>query len=144
MLKFIKKLVATGDRAESTGGIPPSAGSPAQSDDASLVPPKERRDQDQILLFLVDLVDEMDALPPSSSGGREELAMVRSRIEDRLLLSDAEMIRDHKWDPERQRAVSVSDKALAQGTPRIGCSRVSGLCVAGRIVRKQEVVLEPS
>lgn len=143
MLKFLKKLVATRNPIEPSGRIAPSAGSPP-SVYTEQVPSKAQRDQDQILLFLVDLVDELDALPPSSSGGREELAMVRSRIADRLLLSDAEMVRDQTWNPERQRAVSVSEKALAQGKPRIGCSRVSGLCVAGRIVRKQEVVLEPS
>ncbi len=143
MLTFFKKLIALGRRDARDARASLSAVFP-EPGDTSLVPLKERRDQDEILLFLVDLVDEMDALPQASTGGREELALVRSRIVDRLLLSDAEMIRDETWNPERQRAVAVSGNALVGGIPRIGYSRASGLCVAGRIVRKQEVFLEES
>jgi hypothetical protein len=142
MLKFIKKMIATGGPAEPTEETSLSAASTPQPDGTSLVPPKERRDQDQILLFLVDLVDEMDALPPSSTGGKDEMAVVRSRIEDRLLLCDAELIRDETWDPERQRAVEVAEGAMDEVTPKISSSRISGLCVSGRVVRKQEVALE--
>ncbi|MCB1204419.1 MAG: hypothetical protein KDN18_09180 [Verrucomicrobiae bacterium] len=54
------------------------------------------------------------------------------------------MIRDSTWNPERQRAVAVSGEVSADGTHVIGSSRASGLCVEGRVVRKQEVTLEPS
>ncbi len=94
-----------------------------------------------MLLFLVDLIDEIDALPASSKSGSEALSLVRSRLEDRLHLSDAEIIRDEAWTPERQRAVEAEDGALDTGSPRISKSHASGLSVAGRIVRKQEVTL---
>jgi hypothetical protein len=42
----------------------------------------------------------------------------------------------------RQRAVEVAEGAMDEVTPKISSSRISGLCVSGRVVRKQEVALE--
>jgi hypothetical protein len=142
MLTLVKRLFATRGRAEPAEEAFLAAEAPSEPQAPVSVPPREQRSQDQILLFLVDLVDEMDGFPQSSTGCRDELALVRSRILDRLLLSDAELIRDDTWNPDRQRAVAASDDALVGGSPRIGSSRVSGLCVGGRVVRKQEVILE--
>jgi hypothetical protein len=142
MLTVVKRLFGTRGRAEPTEEALRTESSSAPPQDTGLAVPREQRSQDQILLFLVDLLDEVDRLPPSTTEGKEELAIVRSRILDRLLLSDAEMIRDETWDPERQRAVEVTEGAMDGGTPQISSSRVSGLSVSGRIVRKQEVSLD--
>jgi hypothetical protein len=97
---------------------------------------------DALLLFLVDLLDEMDALPFSTSGGVAEMALIRSRLEDRILLDEGEIIRDHHWDPNRQRAVQVEEGATDGDWAPGVVPRRSGLLLGGRVVRKQEVALE--
>ena len=96
--------------------------------------------EDRHLLNLVDLLDEVGLLKKASSMGEQTLEIVESRIQDLILLSDGEIIRDAVWNPDRQRAVEV----IMGENPGITLlsSRSSGLIIKGRVVKKEEVVIE--
>jgi hypothetical protein len=79
-------------------------------------------------------------LKKASSTGEQSLEIVESRIQDLILLSDGEIIRDLVWNPDRQRAVEVI-KGENPGITLLS-SRSSGLIIKGRVVKKEEVVIE--
>jgi hypothetical protein len=107
----------------------------SHTDTRSLSPNEDRH-----LLNLVDLLDEVVLLKKASSTGEQSLEIVESRIQDLILLSDGEIIRDLVWNPDRQRAVEVI-KGENPGITLLS-SRSSGLIIKGRVVKKEEVVIE--
>ena len=107
------------------------------------IPTRPSPEFEQLLFRLADLHDEFLALKAAGPEGDDDLAShACQRIADQLLLSDAELIRDESWNPERQRAVEV--KAGPDGEPGtiIVSTRASGLALNGTILRKQEVVIQ--
>jgi hypothetical protein len=97
-------------------------------------------DPTEMLLGMVDLLDEIDALQPEADAEqRKALAHVAGRLRDQIELAQGEVIQEQAWNPALQRAVKVEPASTGQREPRLLESFASGLKYKGRIVRKQEV-----
>lgn len=121
-------------------------GNPPERMDEEQVPrspePQASSEADRHLLHLVDLLDELEIMGKSGKADIETLDIVKSRISDLITLSDGEIIKDKRWDPDRQRAIEV---VTGSGSEAIVLeSRRSGLTIGTRIVRKQEIILSKS
>lgn len=96
----------------------------------------------QILLGIVDAIDEIELMriraSPAEHGG---LSAIQNRLRDLIELSGGELIRETTWQPAIQKAIKVESAESGQTEIRIVQTRATGLKHAGRIIRKQEVVI---
>jgi hypothetical protein len=91
-----------------------------------------------ILLNLVDLYDEFQGLQHTRVSGGEIATMICDRLRDLIELEDGQIIDKPDSDPKFQRVVEV--RPTSESLSKVLSVRQSGLVLAGRIIRKQEVV----
>ena len=96
----------------------------------------------QLLLGLVDAIDEIELRKKHAiSGSDDALSATQGRLQDLIELSDGELIQEKSWQPTMQRAVKVEPAESGQTEVRYLQTRATGLKHAGRIIRKQEVII---
>ncbi len=91
-----------------------------------------------IFLSLVDVYDEFQGLKHTTVSGGEIATMICDRIRDLIELEDGEILDKPDSDPKFQRVVEV--RPSSESSSKVLSVRQSGLVLAGKIVRKQEVV----
>jgi hypothetical protein len=96
----------------------------------------------QLMLGIVDVVDEIELMKSRASAAEQgSLSAIHDRLRDLVELSGGELIRETSWQPALQRAVKVEPAEPGQTDVRYLQTRATGLKHAGRIIRKQEVVV---
>jgi molecular chaperone GrpE (heat shock protein) len=95
-----------------------------------------------MLLGIVDVIDEIELMKTSAAAAEHGgLSAVQDRLRDLVELSGGELIRETSWQPTLQRAVKVEPAEPGQTDVRHLQTLATGLRHAGRIIRKQEVII---
>ncbi len=96
-------------------------------------------------LALVDLLDELKLMRPSYSECDAKVVSRLAQEFERLLQGEGFTRIDlDEWNPALQRAIRV-ERTLPEGAPAAIISKgASGLIIGGRLIRKQEVILNLS
>ena len=96
----------------------------------------------QLMLGIVDVIDEIDLIKARASAAEQGgLSAIQDRLRDLVELSGGELIRETSWQPTLQRAVKVEPAESGQTEALYLQTRATGLKHAGRIIRKQEVII---
>ncbi len=96
----------------------------------------------QLMLGIVDAIDEVELMKKRASPAEQAgLVAVQDRLRDLVELSGGEIIHETSWKPALQRAVKVEPAESGQTAARYVKTLSSGLKHAGRIIRKQDVVI---
>ena len=96
----------------------------------------------QLLLGIVDAIDEMELMKMRVTSAEDGgLLAIQDRLRDLIELSGGELIRETSWQPALQRAVKVEPAESGQTEVRVLQTLATGLKHAGRIIRKQEVII---
>ena len=96
----------------------------------------------QLMLGMVDAIDEIELRKKHATLGSDDvLSAIQGRLQDLIELSDGELIQEKSWQPTMQRAVKVEPAESGQTDVRYLQTRATGLKHAGRIIRKQEVII---
>lgn len=99
-------------------------------------------DLQHLLEEVVSLYDELAILKSSpQSDNKLQCDFLRSRLKDMVERVGAELIDDDNWDAARQRAIEIRNKNEKSTTPTIAEKVGSGLRFRGRLIKKQEVIL---
>lgn len=104
--------------------------------------PEPPGDFHQLMLGMVDAIDEIELRKKHATPGSDDvLSAIQGRLQDLIELSDGELIQEKSWQPTMQRAVKVEPAESGQTDVRFLQTRATGLKHAGRIIRKQEVII---
>lgn len=96
----------------------------------------------QLMLGIVDAVDEIELMKSRASAAEQvSQSAIQERLRDLIELSGGELICETSWNSAVQRAVKVEPAESGQIEVRFLQTRSTGLKHAGRIIRKQEVII---
>ncbi len=91
---------------------------------------------------MADSLAELESLRSDDESDVGQLKKIRAELRRQLKLLDCELIDLDEWNPEKQRAIRVEEGLPLDSVPRITRKVSLGLCVQGRLVRKQEVYIK--
>ena len=91
---------------------------------------------------MADSLAELESLRSDDEFDVVQLKKICAELRRQLKLLDCELIDLDEWNPEKQRAIRVEEGLPPGSTPRITRKVSLGLCVQGRLVRKQEVYIK--
>ena len=91
---------------------------------------------------MADSLAELESLRSDDEFDGGQLKKICLELRRQLESLDCKLIDLDEWDPEKQRAIRVEEGLPPGGTPRITRKVSLGLCVQGRLVRKQEVYIK--
>ncbi len=91
---------------------------------------------------MADVYNELVDLRSDDDFDARQLKMICAELRRQLESLDCELIDLDEWNPEKQRAIRVEEGLPPGSTPRITRKVSLGLCVQGRLVRKQEVYIK--
>ena len=91
---------------------------------------------------MVDSLAELESLRSDDEFDEGQLKKICAELRRQLESLDCELIDLDEWDPEKQRAIRVEEGLPTGSTPSITRKVSLGLCVQGRLVRKQEVYIK--
>ncbi len=100
-------------------------------------------DVERWALGVIDLVDEIVYMEKSYTEAEKTLMEeLTQSLRDNLKSRECEVIDVDEWTPAKQRAIKVN-RVLPSGSPyKIVRKGASGLIVRGRLIRKQEVIVD--
>lgn len=99
-----------------------------------------RRTEDWAL-EMVDSLGEMESLKTEISEDAQSLHTICTEMRRQLTELGCEVIDSDEWNSERQRAIKTEQTLPPGSAPQITRKVSFGLCVQGRLVRKQEVCI---
>ncbi len=91
---------------------------------------------------MADSLAELESLRSDDEFDEGQLKKICAELRRQLESLDCELIDLDEWDPEKQRAIRVEEGLPSGSTPSITRKVSLGLCVQGRLVRKQEVYIK--
>lgn len=96
---------------------------------------------EQWVLPAVDFLDELEALENYTAADLAILAELAEGLQAALAGAGAELLAPPQWDPALQRAVKVNFVLDSNAEPEVVKTFATGVKLAGRLLRKQEVEL---